>query len=80
MKKIIILFALFLLAMPAGAREKKPDLEIADTLTDAFLDTVQVKKKLRLNDYSLIGFQYGASLSQVMWNPTRQQKMLLMPV
>ena len=80
MKKIIILFALFLLAMPAGAREKKPDLEIADTLTDAFLDTVQVKKKLRLNDYSLIGFQYGASLSQGMWSPTRQQKMLLMPV
>ena len=71
---------MFALAVPGIAREKKQKLEIVDTLTDAFLDTVQVKKKLRLNDYSLIGVQYGASLSQVMWNPSQNQKMLLMPV
>lgn len=80
MKRIITLFLLFFLAMPAGAREKKRDLEIKDTLTDAFLDTVQVKKKLKLNDYSLIGVQYGAALSQVMWNPSQNQKMLLIPM
>ena len=80
MKKIIILFMLAILAVSVDAREKKHKFEIADTLTDAFLDTVQVKKKLRLNDYSLIGVQYGAALSQVMWNPTQSQNMLLIPM
>lgn len=80
MKKNIILFLLFFLAVPVIAREKNPKIEIADTLTDAFLDTVQVKKKLKLNDYSLIGVQYGAALSQVMWNPTQNQKMVLIPM
>ena len=46
----------------------------ADTLTDAFLDTVVVKKALVVNDYSLIGIQYGAGLSSVMWNPRQEQK------
>ena len=80
MKRIIILFLLSVLAIPALSQPKAQKFEIADTLTDAFLDTVQVKKKLKLNDYSLIGFQYGASLSQVMWNPSQNQNMLLMPV
>lgn len=80
MKKLIILFLLFFLAVPVEAREKKQKFEIADTLTDAFLDTVQVKKKLKLNDYSLIGVQYGAALSQVMWNPTKSQKMVFIPM
>ena len=71
---------LAILAVSVDAREKKHKFEIADTLTDAFLDTVQVKKKLRLNDYSLIGVQYGAALSQVMWNPTQSQNMLLIPM
>lgn len=56
------------------------EIQILDTLTDEFLDTVKVDKKLRLNDYSLIGLQYGAGLSQVMWNPSQKQKMLLMPI
>lgn len=80
MKRIIILFLVSVLAIPALSQTKAQKFEIADTLTDAFLDTVQVKKKLKLNDYSLIGFQYGASLSQVMWNPSQNQNMLLMPV
>ena len=52
----------------------------ADTLTDAFLDTVTVKKSLVVNDYSLIGVQYGAGLSRVMWNPPQEQKMVFIPV
>ena len=52
----------------------------ADTLTNEFLDTVQVKKALVVNDYSLIGIQYGAGLSRVMWNPRQEQKMLFSPV
>ena len=80
MKRIIILFLTLGLLIPAGAQEKKAKLEIQDTLTDAFLDTVQIKKKLKLNDYSLLGVQYGASLSQVMWNPVQDQNMVFMPV
>lgn len=52
----------------------------ADTLTNEFLDTVTVKKALVVNDYSLIGIQYGAGLSRVMWNPPQEQKMVFSPV
>lgn len=52
----------------------------ADTLTNEFLDTVTVKKALVVNDYSLIGIQYGAGVSRVMWNPLQEQKMLFSPV
>ncbi len=54
--------------------------ESADTLTDAYLDTLVVRKALVVNDYSLIGIQYGAGLSQVMWNPRQEQSMLFVPV
>lgn len=52
----------------------------ADTLTNEFLDTVTIKKALVVNNYSLIGVQYGVGLSQVMWNPPQEQKMLFTPV
>ncbi|MBE6250130.1 MAG: PorT family protein [Bacteroidales bacterium] len=88
MKKWTIIMFLTLLPVTIFAQEpdkkqklkSKGKLEIIDTLTDEFLDTVQVKKKLKLNDYSMIGFQYGASLSQVMWNPTQKQDMVFVPV
>lgn len=89
MKRNILTLLLILLPLLALAQEQKPgkqklksemELQILDTLTDEYLDTVTVKKSLKLNDYSMIGFQYGASLSQVMWNPSQKQQMLLMPV
>ena len=63
--------------------ESKPadqKISVLEKYTDEYLDTVVIKKKLKLNDYSLIGVQYGATLSQVMWNPSQNQKMLLLPV
>lgn len=90
MKKLLILTLLVIVPGLVMAQDEKPQkqrkvrtesrLEFQDTLTDAFLDTVVVKKKLKLNDYSLIGFQYGAALSQVVWNPSQNQKMLFIPV
>lgn len=50
------------------------------TYTDEFLDTVTVKKTLVVNDYSLIGIQYGAGLSQVYWNPSQEQEMVFIPM
>ncbi len=52
----------------------------ADTLTDEFLDTLTIKKNLVVNNYSLIGVQYGVGLSQVAWNPPQEQSMVFVPV
>lgn len=48
-------------------------------LTDEQLDTIDVKKKLVINDYTMFGVQYGVGLSQVMWNPTQKQEMVFIP-
>ena len=53
---------------------------IEDTLTNEYLDTLEIKKNLEINDYTMIGVQYGVGLSQVSWNPAQQQDMLIMPV
>ena len=70
------------------SKEKESRLELlkkelvsgADTLTNEFLDSIEVKKALVVNDYSLIGLQYGAGLSRVMWNPRQEQKMVFSPM
>lgn len=51
-----------------------------DAITDLQLDTIDVKKKLVINDYTMIGVQYGAGLSRVMWNPSQKQDMVFVPV
>jgi len=88
MRKLFIILLLAAVTSPAFAQEERKkknvkdvvEISISDTLTDAFLDTVQVKKKLKLNDYSLIGVQYGVTMSQMMWNPSKKQKSLILPV
>lgn len=50
-----------------------------DTLTNEFLDTLNIKRKTKINDYLMIGIQYGVGLSQVMWNPSQKQDMVFMP-
>ena len=45
----------------------------------AYLDSVEVKKKIVINDYSMIGLQYGMNISQVSWNPSMRQKSLFFP-
>ena len=59
-----------------------------DTLTagfepvysDEYLDTVNIKKKKTINDYSMIGVQYGIALNQMRFNPTKKQGMLMTPL
>ena len=69
--------------MSLQAREKKKQnliIETAvDSIPDIVLDTININKKTYINDYSMIGVQYGAGLSQVMWNPSQRQEMILMP-
>ncbi len=48
--------------------------------TDIYLDTVTIKVKNFINDYSMIGVQYGVSLNQMMFNPSKKQKMQFNPI
>ena len=50
-----------------------------DSWTDEYLDTLNIKRKLDINDYSMIGIHYGVGLSQVMWNPSQKQDLVFMP-
>ena len=47
--------------------------------TNEYLDTLNLRRKLDINDYTLIGVHYGVGLSQVMWNPSQKQDMVVMP-
>jgi hypothetical protein len=75
MKRLLLILLSIFPVLSLNAQEK--DLEAR--WTDEFLDTVQVKKTLKLNDYSMIGVQYGVGLSQVIWNPVQKQNMVFMP-
>ena len=86
MRAKILYIMMVLILIPTvslQAREKKkPNLIIetaVDSIPDIVLDTINVNKKTFINDYSMIGVQYGAGLSQVMWNPSQRQEMILMP-
>lgn len=90
MKRLFAVILIFLTAAPliySQSKDKKLKLKkakienaIEDTLTNEYLDTIKINKTFELNDYSMIGFQYGAGLSRVSWNPSQKQDMLLMPV
>ncbi len=95
MKKLQIILIFWLAAAGLQAQEKADSLaskalgrislpeEIYsqfDTLTNEYLDTLTIKRNLVVNDYSLIGVEYGVGLSQVSWNPPQEQSMLFMPV
>lgn len=80
---IIILFTTLFLTQLSAQENKGINAEITvldvDDITDAELDTIDVRKKLVINDYSMIGVQYGAGLSQVSWNPSQKQDMVVVP-
>lgn len=54
-------------------------LEI-DSLSDGFLDSLDLNRDIPINDYTMIGFQYGMGISQVSWNPSMRQKFRFVPV
>ena len=63
----IILF-FFAFCSLISAQEAKKDtinveIAISDTLTNEFLDSLDIRKKVTINDYSMIGVQYGVGLS-----------------
>ena len=64
MKKILLSITLACTFIVAGAQtELKQKIELPEGLsvekyTNEFLDTLNIKKKLVINDYSMIGFHY----------------------
>ena len=80
MKKTLILLLLLCLSGPfalAQAKPKlsflkavrKPKVEKVSKYPDSYLDTVDVSRKLLLNDYAMFGFEYGISRNSQMFTP-----------
>ena len=87
MKRHIELTILLLMICTfAAAKDGKPRKSVVaqalDTVSysDEYLDTVNVKKALAINDYTLLGVHYGVGLNQMNWTPSMEQKMLFTPV
>jgi hypothetical protein len=51
----------------------------ADSIITVSPDSLHVHRKFMVNDYSLIGFQYGVSFNQTQFNPTMKQAALFNP-
>lgn len=77
---ILLLTALFPLFAQEGNIVKEFAVMDMNSITDEQLDTIDIKKKLVINDYSMVGFQYGVGLSRVMWNPSQKQDMVFTPI
>lgn len=78
--KILFILSLFLIASEAQGRGRKKE-EVKDSLfSDAYLDTVNINRKIIINDYSMIGVHYGVSLNRTMFNPTKKQVTMITPV
>ena len=85
MRKAIIpvLLALTLAALPLSAQENKKkkaiDLEqeffqLPDSVTNEWLDATPLPKKVRINDYWIVGVHGGVSLQYGYYNPPRQTR------
>lgn len=60
--------------------DKHTRIELTESITDEQLDTIDVKKKLIINDYTLIGIQYGAGLSMFQFNPKQENERVFLPM
>lgn len=58
---------------------KRPVVSVSDTLTDAFIDSLDLKRSFIVNDYSMIGIQGGFGMATTMFNPTKTQGSLSVP-
>ncbi len=81
MKKLTIVILILLSFLRLDAQTKLlPEGLTVEKYTNEFLDTLNVKKSLEINDYSMFGVTYGVNLSRVMWNPRQNQDLLVIPM
>lgn len=84
MKKFIISFLFLAGALAANGQEKIEmeditSMEQVAALKDSDLDSIDVKQKLFINDYTMVGIQYGAGVCRTFWNPRVEQDMVFVP-
>lgn len=77
MKKTIVIIVLSLLCFQVYGQKHLPDSLMA--LSDEYLDTVVVFNQKEINDYSMIGFSYGAVLSRMIISPYQHQENIFNP-
>ena len=80
MKKLFAAIVIIFCHSVLYAQTELPVGLTAEGYSNEYLDTLNVKKKLVINDYSMLGVQYGVNLSQVMWNPSQKQDMVFTPL
>ena len=84
MKKFIIISIFLVSALAANGQEKIQIEDITSmkqvaALRDSDLDSIDVKQKLFINDYTMIGIQYGAGVCRTFWNPRVEQDLAFVP-
>ena len=79
MKKLFAASVIIFCHSVLHAQTELPVGLTAEGYSNEYLDTLNVKKKLVINDYTMFGVQYGVGLSQVMWNPSQKQEMVFIP-
>lgn len=75
---IYTLLVLFAASFAAEAYDGHPRKDTVQ-YSNEYLDTVQVKRKLVINDYVTIGFQYGTGMHRMRFSPTMEQKPFFVP-
>ena len=84
MRKLLIILICLSAVFPSFAQKLRVSDEMivldVDSITDEQLDTIDVTKKLIINDYSMVGVQYGVGLSRVSWNPSQKQDHVFTPL
>lgn len=78
-RHIISALTLGLLLCGSVQARQKDTLSVEQAYTKEFLDTVDVKQKLVVNDYTSVGFQYGVALNRMSFNPAKTQSFLFTP-
>lgn len=72
----VLLSAVKGLAQPADSTAAPSKVQYSGL----YLDTVKISKPKAINDYMMIGVQYGYSMCRVSWNPQKKQESKFLPV
>lgn len=81
LKRIIAIVLALTVGLASAAMEKADSLSLPKAIeyTDEYLDSVSLKKKFIVNDYSLIGVEYGATANMMSFNPPRNSTYFITP-
>ena len=74
MKRILIILTLLLIPLAMDAQGTLREVPDSVLYSEAFLDTVQVRKHSKINDYMLVGVNYGVTFNNMSFNPTKTGK------